>query len=140
LQPIEKTHTKQIIFELTWLRHKRRDRSFGQATDSNTVECHRGRSCPSVRSIDVDRVIQNFDWQTGGLGGFLREHYGTGSSIENHWDPRSVDMSGNCKISAMTTDDFDVTAMTGHVTRYKLGHDAVGDLAQLETVTVTDDK
>jgi hypothetical protein len=49
-------------------------------------------------------------------------------------------MSGNCKISAMTTDDFDVTAMTGHVTRYKLGHDAVGDLAQLETVTVTDDE
>jgi hypothetical protein len=40
----------------------------------------------------------------------------------------------------MTTDDFDVTAVTGHVTRDKLGHDAVGDLPELEAVAVTDDK
>jgi hypothetical protein len=61
LQPVEKTHTQQIILELASLRHKRCDRSFGQAADGNTIECHRGRSCPPVGSIDIDRAIQDFD-------------------------------------------------------------------------------
>jgi len=139
LQPVEKTHTKQIIPELAWLRHKRRDRSFGQASDGNAIECHRGRSCPPIGSIDIDRVIQNFDRQTSGLGGFLRQNDRAGPSIEYHWNSRSIDMCGDCKIAPMTTDDFDVRAVTGYVTRDKLGHDAVGDLPELEAVAVTDD-
>src|SRR5215468_12391548 len=49
-------------------------------------------------------------------------------------------MCGDCKIAPMTADDFDITAVTGHVTRDELGHDAVGDLPELEAVAVTDDK
>src|SRR5262249_200959 len=94
-------------------------------------------------SIDIYRVIQNFDRQASGLGGFLRQNDRAGPGIEYHWNSRSIDMCGDCKIAPMTTDDFDVTAVTGYVTRDKLGHHPAadpGDLPKLEAVAEPEDR
>jgi hypothetical protein len=57
LQPVEETHSEQIILELTPLGNESRDSTFDQSTNGEAIERHCSRPGASVGRIDIDRVV-----------------------------------------------------------------------------------
>ncbi len=125
---------------LSWpgLRDQRRHRALGQPADGEAVERHRRRAGAAVGGIDVDGVVEHFERQAGGLGGFLREHHRARAGIEHHRHARAVDMRADREIAAAAAHDFDVAAVAGDMAGHQFGDDAVADIAQLEAVAVAD--
>jgi hypothetical protein len=94
----------------------------------------------AVCSINIDRIVEHFDWKAGSLGGFLRQYDGTRAGIEDHRDPRAIHMCGKCEVAAMTSHHFDVSPVSCHVTGYQLGNHTVCNVAELKAVAVTNYK
>ena len=137
-QPVEEGHAEQIVLELSGLRHQRRHRALGQSADGEAIERHRRRARAAIGGVDIDRIVEHFDRQAGGLGRFLRQHHRACAGVEHHRHARAVDMRGHREVAAMAAHDFDIAAVAGHVARHQFRDHAVGDVAQFEAVAVAD--
>jgi len=113
-------------------------RALFDSADRETVERDRRGARAPIRGIDRDRVGQHFQWQSGRLGGLLGEHDRARAGIEHEGNARAVDLGDDREISAGAAREFHRAPAGRGVARHQLGHDTVGNGAQLEAIGVSD--
>src|SRR5476651_86275 len=92
----------------------------------------------AVGGVYVDRIVEHFDRQTGGLGGLLGEHHGTGTGVEHHRYFCAIDTGRHREIPAIAAHDLDIASTSGHVAWHQFRQHAVADITQFEAVAVAD--
>jgi hypothetical protein len=83
----------------------------------------------AIRRVDIDRVVEDLDGQTGCLGCFLRQYNRACAGIEHHRNTCTVDMCGDRKVPAVPAHDLDIASMACDMTGHEFGYDAIGDFA-----------
>src|SRR5262249_15122174 len=79
-----------------------------------------------------------FEREARGLGGLVGEDDGARAGVEHHGNVRAVDLRGNRESSAARARDFDRPSPRCGTTRDEFGEHPLADLAQLETIGVSE--
>ena len=94
----------------------------------------------AIGGVDLNRIVEDFERQARRLGRFLGEHDRTRAGIEHHRDARAVDLGRDRETAAAAARNFDRAPPGRCATRHELGEHPVGDIAQLETIGVSQQK
>src|SRR5205085_7355891 len=74
LQPVEEAHPQEARPQVSGSSDQRRHGTLENATDGDAVKRHRRRMRASIGGIDFHRVVEHFERQSSGFGGFLGQN------------------------------------------------------------------